>query len=139
MGPGLLAHVLFAKSGLHLPLNRQSTIYAREGIDLDTSTLADWVVAAAATLCPWSRASRDHVLAAERIHADDTTVPVLIVGKRAPDGYGPPRRPALRRRRSAGRRLLLLARPNARASRGVSGLLCRADAGRCLCRLQSTL
>ena len=46
-GPGLLAHVLFAKYGLHLPLNRQSAAYAREGIDLDVSTLADWVGAAA--------------------------------------------------------------------------------------------
>jgi transposase len=42
-GPGLLAHALFAKYGLHLPLNRQSNVYAREGIDLDVSTLADWV------------------------------------------------------------------------------------------------
>src|SRR5215207_9316665 len=52
-GPGLLAHVLFAKYGLHLPLNRQSEVYQREGIDLDVSTLADWVGAAAATLTRW--------------------------------------------------------------------------------------
>jgi transposase len=51
-GPKLLAHILFSKYGLHLPLNRQSTTYAREGIDLDVSTLADWVGAAAATLMP---------------------------------------------------------------------------------------
>jgi len=51
-GPGLLAHILFAKYGLHLPLNRQSEVYAREGIDLNVSTLADWVGAAAATLMP---------------------------------------------------------------------------------------
>jgi transposase len=51
-GPGLLAHVLFSKYGLHLPLNRQSAAYAREGVDLDVSTLADWVGAAAATLMP---------------------------------------------------------------------------------------
>ncbi len=51
-GPWLLAHILFAKYGLHLPLHRQSTTYAREGIDLDVSTLADWVGAAAATLMP---------------------------------------------------------------------------------------
>jgi transposase len=49
-GPRLLAHILFAKYGLHLPLNRQSTVYAREGIELDVSTLADWVGASAATL-----------------------------------------------------------------------------------------
>jgi transposase len=80
-GPGLLAHVLFSKYGLHLPLNRQSATYAREGIELDVSTLADWVGAAAATLMPLNEAFRAHVLAAERIHADDTTVPVLAKGK----------------------------------------------------------
>jgi len=80
-GPGLLAHVLFAKYGLHLPLNRQSATYAREGVDLDTSTLADWVGAAAATLMPLVERIRAHVFAAERIHADDTTVPVLATGK----------------------------------------------------------
>jgi transposase len=80
-GPGLLAHILFSKYGLHLPLNRQSEVYAREGIDLDVSTLADWVGAAAATLRPLIEAIRAHVFAAERIHADDTTVPVLAKGK----------------------------------------------------------
>ena len=80
-GPELLAHMLFAKYGLHLPLNRQSATYAREGIDLDVSTLADWVGAAAATLMPLVEAIRAHVFAAERIHADDTTVPVLAKGK----------------------------------------------------------
>jgi transposase len=80
-GPRLLAHVLFAKYGLHLPLNRQSDVYAREGIDLDVSTLADWVGAAAATLMPLVEVIRMHVFAAERIHADDTTVPVLAKNK----------------------------------------------------------
>jgi transposase len=80
-GPGLLAHVLFAKYGLHLPLNRQSTTYAREGIDLDVSTLADWVGACAATLMPLILAIRVYVFAAERIHADETTVPVQAKGK----------------------------------------------------------
>jgi transposase len=80
-GPGLLAHILFSKYGLHLPLNRQSEVYAREGIDLDVSTLADWVGAAAATLMPLIETIRTHVFAAERIHADDTTVPVLAKGK----------------------------------------------------------
>lgn len=80
-GPALLAQVLFSKYGLHLPLNRQSTAYAREGIDLDVSTLADWVGAAAATLMPLIEAIRAHVFAAERIHADDTVVPVLAKGK----------------------------------------------------------
>jgi len=80
-GPGLLAHVLFAKYGLHLPLNRQSVTYAREGIDLDVSTLADWVGASAATLMPLVERIRTHVFAAERIHADETTVPVQAKGK----------------------------------------------------------
>jgi len=80
-GPKLLAHILFCKYGLHLPLNRQSAVYAREGIDLDVSTLADWVGAAAATLMPLIEVIRAHVFAAARIHADDTTVPVLAAGK----------------------------------------------------------
>ena len=54
-------HVPFAKYGLHLPLNRQSVVYGREGIDLDVSTLADWVGAAAATLMPLTEAIRAHV------------------------------------------------------------------------------
>jgi transposase len=80
-GPKLLAHILFSKYGLHLPLNRQSAVYAREGVDLDVSTLADWVGAAAATLMPLVEVIRAHVFAAERIHGDDTTVPVLAKGK----------------------------------------------------------
>jgi transposase len=80
-GPGLLGHVLFCKYCLHLPLNRQSAAYAHEGIELDVSTLADWVGACAATLMPLVEAIRGHVFAAERIHADDTTVPVQAKGK----------------------------------------------------------
>ncbi|MGD9884792.1 MAG: IS66 family transposase [Reyranella sp.] len=80
-GPGLLAHVLFAKYGLHLPLTRQSTTYAREGVELDVSTLADWVGASAATLMPLVEVLRSHVFSAQRIHADDTTVPVLDAGR----------------------------------------------------------
>ena len=80
-GPKLLAHILFSKYSLHLPLNRQSTAYGREGIDLDVSTLADWVGAAAATLMPLNDVIGTHVFAAERIHADDTTVPVLAKDK----------------------------------------------------------
>jgi transposase len=80
-GPGLLAHVLFGKYGLHLPLTRQAATYARERVPLDVSTLADWVGASAATLMPLVEAIHAHVFAAERIHADDTTVPVLAAGK----------------------------------------------------------
>jgi transposase len=80
-GPKLLAQILFGKYGLHLPLERQSKAYGHEGIALEVSTLADWVGAAAATLMPLLDAIRSHVFAAERIHADDTPVPVLAKGK----------------------------------------------------------
>jgi transposase len=80
-GPNLLAMVLHGKYGLHLPLDRQSKAFAHEGIDLDVSTLADWVGACAATLAPLTEAIKAHVFAAERIHADDTTVKVLAKGK----------------------------------------------------------
>ena len=80
-GPVLLAEVLFGKYGAHLPLNRQSDIFAREGVDLDVSTMADWVGAAAATLMPLYEAIEKHAHAAERLHVDDTTVPVLAKGK----------------------------------------------------------
>ena len=80
-GPSLLAMVLSAKFLMHLPLNRQSEAYAREGVDIDVSTLADWVGACSVALDPLVEAIRKHVLAAERIHADDTTVPVLAKKK----------------------------------------------------------
>jgi transposase len=80
-GPGLLAQILFAKYGAHLPLHRQSVIYGREGVTLDVSTLADWVGASAAALMPLVEELRAHVFAAARIHADDTPVPVLAKGK----------------------------------------------------------
>jgi transposase len=79
-GPNLLAMILDAKFANHLPLNRQGEAYAREGIDLDVSTLADWVGACAATLAPLFILIRTHVMAAERLHGDDTTVPVLAKG-----------------------------------------------------------
>jgi transposase len=82
-GASLLAMILYAKFGEHQPLNRQSASYAREGIELDTSTLADWVGACAATLMPLVELIRRHVLAAERLHGDDTTVPVLAKNKTA--------------------------------------------------------
>ena len=80
-GPNLLAMILDAKFAQHQPLNRQSDVYAREGIDLDVSTLADWVGASAAALAPLVAVIRAHVMAAERLHGDDTTVPVLAKGK----------------------------------------------------------
>jgi transposase len=80
-GASLLAMILYAKFGQHQPLNRQSDVYAREGIELDVSTLADWVGACSATLAPLVDLIRRHVLAAGRIHGDDTTVPVLAKNK----------------------------------------------------------
>jgi transposase len=80
-GPSLLALVLAAKYDQHLPLTRQSAIYAREGVELEVSTWADWVGASAASLMPLVEAIRAHVFAAERLHGDDTTVPVLAKGR----------------------------------------------------------
>jgi transposase len=80
-GPNLLAMVLEAKFGQHLPLNRQSKSYGREGVELSVSTLADWVGTAAAVLSPLHALIEAHVLAAERLHGDDTTVPLLARGK----------------------------------------------------------
>ncbi len=80
-GPGLLSHVLVAKYCDHLPLYRQAEIYARNGIDLDRSTLAGWVGQTAALVRPLVEAVGAHVMAAERVHADDTTIPVLDPGR----------------------------------------------------------
>ena len=79
-GPGLLAHVLVSKYADHLPLYRQSQIYAREGIDLDRSTLADWVGKSTALLEPLAEAIGRHVLTGHAIHADDTPVRMLAPG-----------------------------------------------------------
>jgi transposase len=76
-GASLLAMILYAKFGEHQPLNRQSQSFVREGIELDVSTLADWVGACTASLAPLNELIRRHVYAAERLHGDDTTVPVL--------------------------------------------------------------
>jgi transposase len=79
-GPSLLAMMLVEKYANHQPLNRQSEHYAREGIELSVSTMADHVGACAATLRPLYELIKAHVFAAERIHGDDTTVPVLAKG-----------------------------------------------------------
>ncbi len=78
--PGLLAHVLVSKFGDHLPLYRQSEIYARQGVELDRSTLADWVAGTSQLFEPLVEALRRHVMAAQKLHADDTPVPVLAPG-----------------------------------------------------------
>jgi transposase len=80
-GPQLLAMILFEKFGQHQPLNRQAERYAREGVDLSLSTLADQVGACCTVLEPLFKRLEAHVLAAERLHGDDTTVPVLAKSK----------------------------------------------------------
>ena len=76
-GPNLLAMILAAKFGQHLPLNRQSDSYAREGIELGVSTIADWVGTCTAMLAPLVTLIDAHAMAAGRLHGDDTTVPLL--------------------------------------------------------------
>lgn len=80
-GPGLLAHVLVSKYCDHLPLYRQSEIYARDGVDIDRSTMAEWVGKMAFLLSPLAEAMARHVTSGETIHADDTPVPVLDPGR----------------------------------------------------------
>ena len=80
-GPNLLATILFEKFGQHQPLNRQAERYAREGVAISLSTLADQVGACAAALMPLHDRIAAHVLAAERLHGDDTPVPVLARGR----------------------------------------------------------
>jgi transposase len=80
-GPSFLAMVLFEKFGAHQPLNRQRDRYAREGVELSLTTLADQVGACTAALMPLYRLIEAHTLAGERLHGDDTTIPVLAGSK----------------------------------------------------------
>ena len=133
--------ILYAKYGEHQPLNRQSEAYAREGVDLDVSTLADHVGAGAAVLSPLTELIRRHVFGAERVHGDDTTVPVLATGKtitgrlwtyvrddRPFAGPDPPAAVFFYSRNRAGEH------PDAASRR-----LCRHPAGRRLCRVRRAL
>jgi len=79
-GPGLLAHVLVSKYADHQPLYRQAEIYAREGVELERSTLADWVGATSELLAPLHDTLRQYVMSPGKLHADDTPVPVLAPG-----------------------------------------------------------
>ena len=79
-GPGLLAHVIVGKYADGLPLHRQSEIYEREGVDLDRSTMADWIGTTAALLRPLVEAIGQHVRAGPVLHADDTPMKVLAPG-----------------------------------------------------------
>ena len=80
-GPVLLAEIAFGKFCLHLPLHRQSRAFAREGVEIDVSTMADWMGAVSVALKPMVDIIEAHVLAAQRLHVDDTPVPVLAKGK----------------------------------------------------------
>jgi len=103
IGPNLMAMLLFEKFGQHQPLNRQAERYGREGVPLALSTLADQVGAGCVALQPMLERVEAHVFSGERLHGDDTTVPVLAKGKavtgrcwvyvrddRAFGGCGPP-------------------------------------------------
>lgn len=80
-GPGLLARVLVNKYAHHLPLYRQAEMFTREGMELDRSTLADWVGGASRAMAPLVEALRRHVVSGSHLHADDTPVPVLAPGQ----------------------------------------------------------
>ena len=79
-GPGLLAHVLVSKYCDHQPLYRQSQIYARQGVELERSTMADWVGGSSRLIEPLVEALQGYVMEAGKLHADDTPVPVLAPG-----------------------------------------------------------
>jgi len=79
-GAGLLAHIVVSKYDDHLPLYRQAEIYAREGVELETSTLSGWVGATAAALAPLTKLLATEVMASETLYGDDTPVPVLAPG-----------------------------------------------------------
>ncbi len=83
-GLGLLAHVIVSKFSDHLPLYRQSEIYARQGVEISRSTLAGWVGASSDLLAPLVSALQKHVLAGRKLHADDTPIPVLSPGSGKP-------------------------------------------------------
>jgi transposase len=91
-GPCLLAHVLVSQYSDHLPLYRQAEIFAREGVDIDRTTMADWVGQVSWLLQPLVERIRQHVFAADKIHANHAPMPVLAPGT----GHRPParRRPA---------------------------------------------
>lgn len=89
-GPGLLAHVLVSKYADHLPLYRQSQIYGRDGIELERSTLADWVGRSTALLEPLAEAIGRHVRAGLALFADDTPVKMQVPGAKQTKRRGEP-------------------------------------------------
>jgi Transposase IS66 family len=129
VGPNLLAMILFEKFGQHQPLNRQSERYAREGIDLSVSSLADQVGACTTVLQPPHALIEAHVLAAERLHGDDTRRCRSWPKARRPAAYLGlcARRPALWRDRAAVGALLRLSGSKAGTSRAPSSTLPHGD------------
>jgi transposase len=120
-GPSLLAMILFEKFGQHQPLNRQAERYAKEGVPISLSTLADQVGGCTAVLMPLFKRLEAYVLSAERLHGDDTRVPVLAKGKTRyrPDLGLREGRQAVWRAGVAGGGVLLLARPGRQTSPGA--------------------
>ncbi len=130
-GPSLLAMIVFEKFGQHQPLNRQAERYALEGVPIALSTMADAVGSVCVALDPLRRLVESHVMAAERLHGDDTTVPVLSKGKTDTGRcwiYVRDDRPFWRNRATCGD-VLLLPRPEGRTSPGAFGPICRHPAG----------
>ena len=135
-GPSLLAMVLFEMFGQHQPLNRQAERYGREGVPINLSTLADQVGGCTAALMPLFKCLETYALSAERLHGDDTTVPVLAKGKTDTGRiWVCARRQAFWRAGPAGGCVLLLARSRRGASPGASGRFQRDRPGRRLWRL----
>ena len=140
-GPNLLAMILFEKYGQHQPLNRQRDRYAREGVDLSLSTLADQVGACAVALRPLHDLIAEHVLSADRLHGDDTPGAGAGQGQvRHRPGVGLcPRRQAVRRPGPAGGSVPLLAGPFRRSPGRTPEDVRRHLPGRHLRRVQRPL
>ena len=142
-GPALLAHVMVAKYCDHLPLYRQSRIYARDGVDIDRSTMVGWVEQGDELIDPLAAALGRYTLAGAKVHADDTPVPVLDPGRgRTKTGrlwvYVRDDRPC-GEQGCAGGVVPVLARPRRRASPRAPQALPRHLAGRCLRRLRQAV
>ncbi|SDK65499.1 Transposase [Mesorhizobium muleiense] len=135
-----VAHVLVSKYADHLPLYRQAQIYARQGVNLDRSTLADWVGKAAFLLRPVHERLFERLKASDKLFADETTALVLDPGRgRTKTGQLVrlcPRRPTLGRNGPTRRRLSLRSGPQGRTADPASSGLCRNPAGRRIRGLQ---
>jgi len=131
-GPGLLAHVLVNKYADHLPLYRQSGIFERDGIDIDRSTLADWIGKSTALLEPLADAIGRHVLAGQAIFADDTPVKMLAPPHRQDRDRAIvglwPRRETVGQRRPTRKLVSVLAIPQRAESQGSSRKISGLDA-----------